>query len=133
MKYLLLLLMLIPFAAHADMAELNAGFGQGTKPFYGADYEFVKELPYLDLSFTGNSDYVQPYVSFGLQFEHLNLGLAQAVTFSRTDGSATYGIGPEFGFMQNLNSLIYVKENNSLLNSGSGFNYAATFSIGVNL
>jgi hypothetical protein len=137
MKFLIALLMLLPAAAFAnDMLEVDAGFGQGTKPFYGADYEFNKDLPYLDLSLTGNSQYIQPYVSFGLQFEHVNVGIAQAVTISDvTNGgspSAQYGFGPEFGFMQNITPLLYVKENNSYLYSGS-FNFACTFSIGINL
>lgn len=137
MKFLVLLLLLVPFVAKADMAEIDAGFGQGTKPFYGADYEFVKNLPYLDLSLTGNSQYVQPYVSFGLQFEHISLGLAQAVTISdlTNGGSATaaYGIGPEVGYMQNITDLVYVKENNSYLHSSGSFNLTCTLSVGFNL
>lgn len=136
MKYLILVMMFVSSIASADMAELDAGFGQGTKPFYGADYEFVKDLPYLDFSLTGNSQYLQPYVSFGAQFEHISVGLAQAVTLTDLTngghGSAQYGIGPEAGYMQNLTDLVYVKENNSLLYSGS-FNFACTLSLGLNL
>ena len=133
MRFLYLLLLLLPIVAQAnDMVGLDVGFGQGTKPFYGADYEFNKDLPYLDVALTANSQYFQPYVSFGAQFEHVNLGLANSVTVS--GGSAQYAIGPEVGYMQNLNPLLYVKENNSYMGwFGGSFNCSCTFSLGLNL
>lgn len=109
------------------------GFGQGSKPFYGGDYEFVSEMPYVDVSLTGNADYIQPYVSFGLQFEHLNVGLANALVIARDGSGAHYIVGPELGYMQNLNSLIYVKENNSYMGFDGPFSFSCTFSLGLNL
>jgi len=133
MKFLaILLLTMVPLVAQADMMALDAGFGNGTRPFYGFDYEFVKDWPYADISLTGNSSYIQPYLSFGIQGEHINVGFAQAITFSRTDGSAVYALGPEAGWQQNLSSLVYIKENNSLLYSGT-FSFSASFGIGLNL
>lgn len=137
MKFLLAFLMFFPAIAMADMVEANYGFGQGTKPFYGADYEFVKGLSYLDLSLTGNSEYVQPYVSAGLQFDHINIGLASAVAISNGshDGSfnGQLSVGPEIGYMQNLTDLIYVKENNSYMGFNGAYNFTSTLSIGFNL
>lgn len=137
MKFLALLLVLLPIAAYADNVELDVGFGQGTKPFYGADYQFSKDLPYADLSLTGNSQYLQPYVSFGVQFEHINLGLANAVTLSNvTNGgpvSAQYSVGPEVGYQQNINPLVYVKESNSYMGFNGPFSLSCTLSLGLNL
>lgn len=125
--------MILPVSAHSDSLAIDGGFGQGTKPFYGADYQFVKDIPYADISLTGNSQYVQPYISFGLQLDHVNVGLGQALTFSRTDGSVAYGIGPELGYVQNVTDLFCVKENNALLFSSGSLSFSATFSFGINL
>lgn len=138
MKFLLALLIFLPSLAMADMVEANFGFGQGTKPFYGADYEFVSDLPYLDVSLTGNNEWIQPYVSAGLQFEHFNFGIGAGVTMSNLSSSGSFngqlGIGPEIGYMQNLSKLIYVKENNTYLGYPNGqFNLTSTLSIGFNL
>lgn len=128
MRFLLLLLITFSTITKADNVGFNLGFGQGTKPFYGIDYTFNSGLPYLDVSLFTNRDYVQPSLSIGLQLDHVNVGMATAFTH----GNLSFG--PELGYTQNLNPLIYVKENNSLMGSpGSKFNYSATFSIGLNL
>jgi hypothetical protein len=137
MKFLIAFLMLFPFIAKADFVEVDAGFGQGTKPFYGADYEFVTGLQYTDVSLTGNSDYVQPYISAGLQFEHFNFGLGAGVSVSNFSGGAfngQLGVGPEFGYMHDISKLMYLKVNNTYLGYPSGqFNFTSILSIGFNL
>lgn len=138
MKFLAFLLIFLPSLAMADMVEVSAGGGQGTKPFVGADYEFVSELPYLDVAISGNNEYIQPYVSAGLQFEHFNFGVGAGVSMSNLSSSGAFngqlGVGPEIGYMQNLSKLIYVKENNTYLGYPNGqFNFTSTLSIGFNL
>lgn len=136
MKFLIFLLMFIPFFSKADMVELSVGGGQGTKTFFGADYEFVKGISYLDAAISGNNEYVQPYVSAGLQFDHFNFGLAAAVSMSSYMNGAFQGqlsFGPEIGYMQNLNSLVYIKENNSYMGYAGQYNFTSTISIGFNL
>lgn len=135
MKLLALLLVLFPVFSHADMGGINVGTGQGTRPFYGVDYEFNKDLPYLDLAFFGNQDYYQPYVSAGLQFEHFNFGLAASATFTNYSNgyfSGQVSFGPEIGYMYNLSSLTYIKENNSYLGLNGNYNFSSTISIGFN-
>lgn len=128
MRFILLLLITFSSIAQADSLGFNLGFGQDTKPFYGVDYTFNKDLPYLDLSLFTNKEYLQPSVSLGLQIERVNIGIATALT------NGNFSFGPEAGYTYNLNSLIYVKENNNFMWApGSHFNYSATFSIGLNL
>jgi|ERR1700687_990889 len=127
-KLLLLFLILFPTLVKADMWGIDMGFGQGTRPFGGIDFEFNRGLPYLDAAVFVNHDYVQPYLSGGLQFEHINLGLAGAITHSQ------FSFGPELGYMQNLSSLFYVKVNNSYMGyPGSNFKYGITLGLGLNL
>jgi hypothetical protein len=137
MKYLIALLMFLPTFAQADMLGLNVGGGQGTKTFYGADYEFVTDIPYLDVAVSGNEDYVQPYVSAGLQFEHLNLGFGAGLSvmnFSNGSFNGQLALGPEIGYMQNLNKLVYVKAGANYLGfPNSPFNLTGTLTLGFNL
>jgi len=137
MKYLVFLLMLIPGIASADMAGLAYGVGQNTKPFITGDYEFVSELPYLDVAISANSDYVQPYVSAGLQFEHINIGFGVGVSVSNFSQGAFNGqlaFGPEIGYMHNLSKLVYVKGGVNYLGfPGTTSNLGGTLGIGFNL
>lgn len=136
MKYLVLFISLLSVTANADMAGFNFGFGQNTRPFYGVDYEINEDLPYFDISISGNRDYVQPQVSLGLQFEHLNFGIAGAVSasnYSKGGFTGAFSFGPEAGYMQNLSKLVYVKENNSYMGFGGKFNLTSTVSLGLNL
>lgn len=137
MKFLIALLMLFPAFANADMGGLNVGFGDNSRPSYGVDYEFNKGLPYVDVAVFANQDFAQPYVSSGLQFEHFNLGLGLATTLSNYHAGSFSGqvtVGPEIGYMQNLNPLVYIKENNTYLsnNFNGKFTFGATLSIGLN-
>lgn len=136
MKFLVLFLMMLPILAHADMAGIDVGAGQGTKPFYGLDYEFNKGLPYLDVALYANDEYAQPYVSGGLQFDHVNIGLAAATTLSNLSNGGFTGqlsVGPEIGYMQNLSKEVYIKENNSYMGFSGAYNFSATISLGFNL
>lgn len=133
MKYLLTFLVLFSSVAFADFGAFDVGFGQGTKTFYGGDYEFLfyrshTYTLYLDASLFANHDYIQPGLSGGLQFEHLNVGFASAYN-SKTN----WAVGPEFGLMQDLPLDTYIKINNSFMGLPStGFNYGLTLSFGVN-
>ena len=138
MKLLALLLVLFPVLANADMAGVDLNFGQNTRPAYSLDYEFNKDagMPYLDIALSANSDYIQPYVSGGLQFEHINVGIASAVAFSNISNGAFNGqlsFGPEIGYMQNLNKTFYVKENNNYMGYNGSYNFGFTLSLGANL
>lgn len=129
--------MMLPSLALADMAGFNVGFGENSKPFYGVDHEFNEDghLPYLDMALYGNSDFVQPYLSLGLQFEHLNIGVAAACTLSNISNGAFNGqlaVGPEVGYMQNLSKLLYVKGASSYLGYNSAYSLSTTLSLGVN-
>jgi hypothetical protein len=137
MKLFALVLMLFSLTAQADMAGIDVGFGGG-KPFYGFDYEFVKDQPrtlgdllYLDLAMTQNSDYKEPYASFGLQYGGINMGIAQAVQFPG-QGSAQYIYGPELGIYFPTSDRFYIKENNTYMGN-KDFSYACTLSFGINL
>ena len=141
MKFLVLLLALFSITAQADMLGAGVGFGQGSQPSYGADYEFVKSdfsfvAPYADISIYANKTFVQQYGAIGLQFEKLSFGLAVAAT-SVNQGNGQYqgqlSFGPEFGIMQNITKAIYVKENNSYLDYHGTFNFGSTLSLGLNL
>lgn len=137
MRLLGLFLLLAPVLSYADMGGLDFGVGQNSRPLYSVDYEFNKDgtLPYLDVALSANQDYVQPYVSGGLQFEHINVGLAAAVSLSGYHDGAFTGqlsVGPELGYMYNLTQKIYVKENNSYMGFDNQFSFMATFSIGLN-
>lgn len=137
MKILALFLVLFSVSANAgDMLGANFGFGQNTTPFYGVDYEFNQDLPYLDVALFANKQYVQPYVSVGLQFEHINVGFAGAISMSGYSAGAFQGqltFGPEIGYMQNLSKSIYVKENNSYMGYGGQYSLTSTLSLGLNL
>lgn len=127
--------MFLPTLAFADMGALDVGAGQGSRPSYGLDYEFNTGLPYLDLALMGNKDYVQPYVSGGLQFEHINVGIATALTMTGYSQGAFAGqlsVGPEVGYMQNLSKLVYVKENNSYMGFSGKYNFSSSLSLGLN-
>jgi hypothetical protein len=137
MKFLSLVLIFLPALAYADMGGVDFNFAQGSRPSYSLDYEFNKDAgtPYLDAALSANRDYVQPYLSAGMQFEHMNLGLATAVAFSGIHNGAFNGqltIGPEIGYMQNLTKTFYIKENNNYMGFNGQYNFGCTLSIGMN-
>lgn len=136
MKFLaVLLIALLPSLAMADMGGFDIGFGENSKPSYGFDYQFGSGLPYLDVAFMANSEYVQPYVSGGLQFEHINVGLATAVTLSNMSNGAFQGqlsVGPEVGYMQNLSKLTYVKASVNYMGFNGPYVLGSTLGLGLN-
>lgn len=132
MRFLLILILAtFSVTTQADSLGLNVGFGQGTRPFYGVDYQVnADDSPftfYLDASLYVNQDYVQPGLSGGLQLDHVNIGLATSLSGGK------FCFGPEIGWTQNLSNLFFIKVGNSYTGPpGSFFNYSATFSAGVN-
>lgn len=128
MKRLLMVLLAFSTVARADMAGIGVGVAQGSSPFFVADYEFVKDITYLDVSLSINKDFVQPGVSVGFQFEHINIGIGVSLA------NRVISLGPEFGYMQNLSDLVYIKVNSNLMGfPGSKFNLGATLGLGLNL
>lgn len=138
MKWLIALLIFLPSLAFADMFGVDVGAGPNARPSYGFDLEknVDGKLPYTDYSLMANNDFLQSYVSAGLQFEHINVGLG--IAFTSTDwymGTFRTAItaGPEIGYMYNLTKVFYVKENNTYLSTFGGvFTFGATLSLGVN-
>ena len=134
---LILMLLFSNVAMAGDSVGVDVGFGLGSKPSYGADYQFNfdsvfnKGNPYVDVMVMANSEYVQPYLSTGLTFDHINVGFG-ITTFIWPD-SSSFAMGPECGYTQNLNKDLYVKESNYLLGFDGKYNFSLQLSIGLNL
>lgn len=134
MKHLIALLALMCSITYADSLGMNIGFGQGTRPFYGLDYQLgingITSIgtPYVDASVSINQDYVQPGLSGGLQFTHVNMGINSAYSNHQVS------FGPELGWTSNTDAhSTYWKWGNSCIGApGRTFNYSVTFGLGVN-
>jgi len=137
MKFLVLILALIPTFAHADMAGVNFGFGQGSaSESYGVDYEIQRGLPYIDIGVSHSTGVWNPSVSAGAQWSIINVGVALSQSFV-SGGTNQFAAGPELGLMANLTSLFYVKENSQMLfdlrNSPHTHSFGTSVAVGVNL
>jgi hypothetical protein len=119
--------------SRADNIGANFGLGLNSQPIYGVNYYYNPNLLYMDFKLMGNNQYLQPYISSGLQIDDVNLGFVAQET-RQPDGSSVGAAGVELGFTEDLDKFFYVKENNSLLrdqnnNAMMGF----TFSLGIHL